>query len=109
MNISEQNEQKLKYSELKLIYQKAIDLRLQGFPHAVIARTLARAGYKVTEHTVRVWFTKNGKCYYAFSDIKLLRIREFEERLEERDQLIKAATTDALVVIGIILDEALNR
>jgi len=107
MNNSEQNEQISAYGCLQPIYQKAIDLRLNGHRHTSIANILSQTGHKVTEHTVRVWFSKGGKCCDIYNSIKQERMIELTEALKENDFQIKAAVVESLAIIRTVLDQAL--
>lgn len=104
---NEQNEQKSAYDSLNPEYQKAIDLRLSGLTHSSIAKVLSKAGYKVKEHTVRVWFMHGGKCYGAFNEIREIRMRDVTEMLAEKEILIRQMTLNSLVILNRVLDEAL--
>jgi hypothetical protein len=105
--MNEHNEQKLGYDSLNPEYHKAIDLRLNGYTHSTIAKILSNAGYKVKEHTVRVWFMNGGKCYGAFNEIREIRMRDVTEILDEKEILIKQLTLSSLVILNRVLDEAL--
>lgn len=104
---NEHSEQKSAYAKLSPIYQRAIDLRLSGYTHAAIANALSKTGYKVREHTIRVWFMNGGKCNDPFNEIREIRMRDLTEMLAERENLIKQMTLSSLVILNRILDEAL--
>lgn len=109
--MNEQNEhieQKSAYDSLEEVYQRAVDLRLDHKPHKSIAEILSKTGFKVKEHTVRVWFMKGGKCYDAFNEIREIRMNDLKELIERRDVLIEDASAKALVITNIILKNALE-
>lgn len=85
---------------LKPLHRNAIELRLIGLEYHVIAEKLTAAGYKVKEHTLRVWFMKNGICHESYLAIQQQRFdlsNNFQEAMRSR---LQESAMDAIYILG---------
>lgn len=93
---NQQNEQKSPFDSLKPIYQEAIELKLQGMAYKVIADTLSQTGFKVKEHTLRVWFMQGGICHAIYNSMQEARRAQLQQETREMSYRLQEAARDAL-------------
>ncbi len=88
-----------KTTELKLIHEEAIRLRLLGFRHDMIAQLLGKMGHKVTYWTVRDWFSKKGPCQKSYQEEIRLRTARLDKDLQEAEVQLKEGAIESVTTL----------
>lgn len=97
---NEQNEHQNLQLELNPAQRSAVGMRLIGLKYSVIAENLTRAGYKVKEHTIRVWFIRGNVCHQSLDAIRKQRMAIYDDFHSDMKYQLREAALDAFGVLN---------
>ena len=89
------------YEQLNEVQKKVVEMRLQGYKYRHIVAMLSSENLKISENTVRWWFTKKstGLIYRAYLERKKMRAKEDKVAFQQASKELDSLIGDAVLVI----------
>lgn len=89
------------YEQLSDVQKKIVEMRLQGYKYRHIVGMLSQENLRISENTVRWWFTKKstGLIYRAYLERRKMRAAEDQVAFEQASNDLKALVGEAVLVV----------